>query len=233
MKDNAIPRETRAELLVNEKDFKAINSKICEINKALKNEYKNTDKDIEVKISYIGDFTEKVFTNDVKKKLITALFTLPYGIQKMSSDIEGLVQTSLNMGILKTKESEIVMSYSVRSSIGTEKKELVDKLICLMECIGGTVTLNGEYPAWEYKKDSKLRNLMADIYKDKYGKDAIIQAMHAGVECGIFAGNLEGLDCVSIGPDMCDIHTPNEKLSISSVKRTWEYLLEVLENVCK
>ena len=168
------------------------------------------------------------------KKVIAALVNVPNGISKMSKDIDGLVQTSLNLGILRTameEEPEVTMSFSVRSSVGTEKEELVMRLDSLMDVLGGNVTTEGAYPAWEYKRDSKLRELMAAVYKEMYGKEPIIEAIHAGVECGLFAGKLEGLDCVSFGPQRDDIHTPNERLYVDSVQRTWKYLLEVLKRL--
>ena len=149
----------------------------------------------------------------------------------MSSEISGLVQTSLNLGILQTKEDAVVMSFSVRSSIGTEKDEVVSRMKCLIETLGGTVTCKGDYPAWEYRKDSPLRELMVAIYEEQTGKKPVIQALHAGLECGLFAGKLEDLDCISFGPDILDIHTPAERMSISSVKRTWEYILEILKRL--
>lgn len=231
LKDNAIPRETKAEIIIAKDELEKIKNKIECCNSELKNEYKNTDKDIEIEITFSGETTKDVFTNQVKDNVITALFILPGGIQKMSSDIKGLVQTSLNMGILKTSEDEVTMSYSVRSSIGTEKRELVEKLTCIMKAVGGRVTCEGEYPAWEYKKESELRNLMSEIYREQTGREAVVQAMHAGVECGMFAGNLEGLDCVSIGPDIFDIHTTGERLPISSAVRTWEFLLMTLKKL--
>ena len=165
------------------------------------------------------------------KNVITALVNLPGGIQKMSSDITNLVQTSLNLGILKTTDKEVKMSYSVRSSVGSEKKELISRIECLMEAIGGFVTCTGEYPAWEYKKDSILRELMSDIYKEQMGKEAVVQAIHAGVECGLFADKIQNLDCVSFGPDILDIHTPSERMSLRSVERTWKFILEVLKRL--
>ncbi|MBR1741599.1 MAG: aminoacyl-histidine dipeptidase [Lachnospiraceae bacterium] len=168
---------------------------------------------------------------ETTEKIITALVTLPNGIQKMSHDIEGLVQTSLNLGILQTKEREITFSFAVRSNVSTEKEELTDRISCLMETLGGNVTLSGDYPAWEYKKDSPLRELMVSIFEKQYGKKPVIEALHAGVECGLFAGKMEELDCVSFGPDMKDIHTPKESMDVESVRRTWEYTLEILKNL--
>jgi dipeptidase D len=149
----------------------------------------------------------------------------------MSQDIPGLVETSLNPGILKTNDDEVTISYSVRSSVSSEKYELTDKMECLMTALGGTVTYTGDYPAWEYKKNSTLRELMIEIYKEQYGSEPVIEALHAGVECGIFSGKLPGLDAVSFGPDIKDIHTTSEALSVESVKRTWNYLLEILKRL--
>ena len=111
------------------------------------------------------------------------------------------------------------------------KEFLKDKITHFVTYMGGTVTCKGDYPAWEYKKDSALREDMVRIYREMYGKEPVIQAIHAGLECGILAGKLEGLDAVSIGPDMIGVHTTEEKLSISSTKRVWEYILEVIK--CK
>ena len=103
------------------------------------------------------------------------------------------------------------------------------RITCLLQALGGAVTTAGDYPAWEYRKDSPLRELMIDIYKKQYGKTPEIEALHAGVECGLFAGKLPGLDCVSFGPDMKDIHTPKESMNVESVRRTWNYLLDILK----
>lgn len=149
----------------------------------------------------------------------------------MSADIEGLVETSLNLGVLSLTSEQLSLRYAVRSSVGTAKEFLKDKIAHFVSYVGGTIICKGDYPAWEYKKDSVLREDMVRIYREMYGKEPVIQAIHAGLECGILAGKLEGLDAVSIGPDMIGIHTTEEKLSISSTKRVWEYILEVIK--CK
>jgi dipeptidase D len=133
------------------------------------------------------------------------------------------------MGILFTEADKVVMSYSVRSSVGSRKDELVNRLRCLAEALGGNVTTEGAYPAWEYLENSPLREAMISVYEDMYKKKPVIESIHAGVECGLFADGLPGLDAVSFGPDIHDIHTPKEALDIESVRRTWEYLLKVLE----
>ena len=164
-------------------------------------------------------------------RVIAALMQLPRGIQRMSADIPGLVQTSLNLGILKTADSAVEMSFAVRSSVSTEKEELVSRLENLMEVLGGTLENTGDYPAWEYKRDSKLRDLMVEVFEEIYGRKPVVQALHAGVECGLFSGAMPGLDCVSFGPDMQNIHTTSESMSVASVQRTWAYTLEILKRL--
>ena len=149
----------------------------------------------------------------------------------MSTDIPGLVQTSLNPGILTTRSEEVTLIFSVRSSAKTEKEALYSRLENLMALFGGSVTRHGDYPAWEYRRTSPLRDLMVRVFEQQYGRKPEVQAIHAGLECGLFSGKLEGLDCVSIGPDMDDIHTTKERLNAESVRRTWDYLLEVLRQL--
>ena len=149
----------------------------------------------------------------------------------MSMDIEGLVETSLNMGILCIKDSAVCMTYSVRSSVQSQKEFLVAKLKSMTEFVGGSISVHGEYPAWEYKKNSPFREQAIAIYEKMYGQKPTVEAIHAGLECGILAGKIKELDCISIGPNMDDIHTTEERLSISSAKRVWEYVLEILK--CK
>ena len=149
----------------------------------------------------------------------------------MSSDIDGLVQTSLNLGIIKTKDTSVSLSFALRSAVGEEKEKLKRSVFEIAEKHGGVCEEHGDYPAWEYRKDSHLRDCMCEVYERLYGKSAEVITIHAGLECGILSDKIEGLDCVSIGPDNFDIHTTNEHLSISSTARVWEFLKEVLKSV--
>ena len=139
-----------------------------------------------------------------------------------------MVQTSLNLGVLKTEADKVVLSYAVRSSSETEKWYLVDSMRNLVETLGGTVDVSGVYPGWEYRAESRLRDVMVEEYKKQYGSEPVVEGIHAGLECGIFASKLDGLDAVSFGPQMENIHTTNEVLSISSTKRTWDLVVSVL-----
>ena len=161
-------------------------------------------------------------------KVIALLCSAPNGVQAWSQDIEGLVQTSLNLGVAKL-DKELKLTFAVRSSVNQEKRDLLAKLEELAKFYDGSYSQMGDYPAWEYKKDSKLRDSMVRIYREMFNKEPEVVAIHAGLECGILSDKLPGLDCVSIGPEMHDIHTSRERLGIASTKRTWEFLLEVLK----
>lgn len=160
--------------------------------------------------------------------VIQALLHMPAGIQRMNPEIEGLVQTSLNLGILRTNESSVDLSYAVRSASEHEKQFLIDKMNALAVLLGGSTEITGPYPGWEYRADSRLRDVLVDTYRELYGKDPVVEGIHAGLECGLFASKMGDIDAVSLGPQMEGIHTVNEVLSISSVQRTWELVTKAL-----
>lgn len=225
--DNAIPRETKMQVVVS--DVEALTAQVMEFDKILKNEYATKDPHIFVKVAVkeVGNF--EVVTKEDSEKTGKLIFLLPSGVQAMSSDVEGLVETSLNMGQLSTGKEQVSMRFSVRSSIESAKYTLEEKLYTLTESFGGSCTSTGDYPGWAYRVNSPFRESMKKIYMEMFGKEPKIEAIHAGLECGFFLGKIPQLDCVSIGPDMKDIHTTEETMSISSVKRTWEFILKVLE----
>ena len=163
-------------------------------------------------------------------KIIYLLRTLPNGVQHMSMQIEGLVETSLNLGILELKEEHLFLVVSLRSSVGSRKDDLCDKVCQIIEMVGGECTIEGAYPAWEYKADSVLREEVALVYEKLFGEAPAFDAIHAGLECGILSEKIEDLDCVSFGPTNLDIHTPMERLSISSTERVWKFIVEFLKN---
>ena len=225
--DNAIPRETRMQVVVS--DVEAFNAEITAFDNILKTEYATKDAGIFAKVTVkeVGSF--EAVTEEDSIKTGKLIFLLPGGVQAMSGDVEGLVETSLNMGQLSMKKEQINLGFSVRSSIESSKYMLVEKLYALTESFGGSCKSTGDYPGWAYRVDSPLRDTMKEIYVEMFGKEPKIEAIHAGLECGFFLGKIPELDCVSIGPDMKDIHTTEETMSISSVKRTWEFILQVLK----
>jgi dipeptidase D len=229
-KENVIPNEAFAKVVLY--DYPAAEQVISGLQETLLAEYRNTDPDISVTIQKITEESDyKIVTEQTKYNIMLLLCGMPNGIQKMSGDISGLVETSLNLGIMEMEENVLTMCYSVRSSIGGSKEYITNRIRTIAGCAGATLTVRGDYPAWEYKADSRLREDMVRIYEEMYGQKPVVQAIHAGLECGLLAEKLPGLDCVSFGPNIYDIHSVKERLSISSVQRVWEYTLRVLK--CK
>ena len=227
LKDNAIPRETVATLVTT--DPEAVLAVCRELDAQLKNEYRTTDPDVFVTAA--ESTVSLPMDDDTTRRVLCFLTCAPNGIQAMSADMPGLEQTSLNLGILKTEKDAVIASFCVRSSIDGQKQMLVERLTCMTEALGGTVEVFGDYSGWEYRPDSPLRELLVEVFTQQYGHAPRIEAIHAGVECGIFSGKLPGLDCVSMGPDLTEIHTCREKLYISSVQRLWTMVLETLKRM--
>ena len=231
LKDNAIPRECEAEIVIPEEKKAELSDYITELEKIFKKEYAVSDPAVCIEIKENGTGEYEVLSYSSMTKVIFYLRNVPNGVQHMSMVMPGLVETSLNTGIMKLTTDGLELTSSVRSSVSTRKEELKDKLEYLAEFLGGEISVSGDYPAWEYLENSPLRDLMCRIFEEQYGRKPIVEALHAGVECGIFAGKIPELDCVSFGPDMKDIHTPKESMDVESVKRTWEYLLEILKQL--
>lgn len=227
-KDNVIPNQSEAVVaLENEADLLEV---VKEMQEILTQEYADTDPDIAV-CCEAASWDGEPLSYGMRDKVIAALNTLPCGVQKMSEDMEGLPETSLSLGVMKTLEGEVSLTYLIRSSVDEAKEELIEKIMTFAQSIDAEVTVSGKYPGWAYRKESPLRDMMYEVFKDMYGRAPVVQAIHAGVECGMFARAIEDFDAVSIGPDMKDIHTPNEKLNVESTGRVWEYLLAVLGRI--
>ena len=153
---------------------------------------------------------------------------MPNGVQTMSQDLEGLVETSLNLGVFEIDGEAMKASFALRSSLETAKDYLASRLAQMTEILGGSIGYHGRYPGWPYARESAFRDLCVRVFEKQYGKKPEIQVSHAGLECGILSNKIEGLDCISIGPNMADVHTPDERISISSIARVWEYIKAVL-----
>ena len=229
--DNAIPRSCSAVVLVDEADQVAFENVVAKMGAIFKNEQKVSDPDLNVTFANLGYKEVEVIDRSSLTQTLMVLNMLPNGIQAWSMELEDLVETSLNLGVMKLDRDEIRFSSSVRSSVGSKKAYLFDQLKMLIEYAGGTMKIHGEYPAWEYKAESHIRNVFADTYREITGKEPEIKAIHAGLECGIFCDKIEGIDCISLGPNMSGVHTTEERLSISSTERTWNLLVEVLKRL--
>ena len=236
-KDNAIALSCQAEIAVPADKAEEVKNKMQETFAIVAEEYKVTDPNAALHVE-AGDADKadgtaqstdvQALTAKDTAAVIQALLHMPYGIQRMNPEIEGLVQTSLNLGILRTNETSVDLSYTVRSASEHEKQFLIDKMDALAVLLGGTTEISGPYPGWEYRADSRLRDVLVDTYRELYGKDPVVEGIHAGLECGLFASKMGDIDAVSLGPQMEGIHTVNEVLSISSVQRTWELVTKAL-----
>ncbi|MBQ7130125.1 MAG: aminoacyl-histidine dipeptidase [Oscillospiraceae bacterium] len=225
-KDNVITRSCQATLVAMGTNLERINDIAAQLQAEIRETYDEPTALIQAfDVDALGG--NSMSTEDTAR-VIGLLCAAPYGVQKWSEDMPGLVQTSLNLGVIKLGET-FNATFSVRSSVNSEKVELLEKLHALADMFEGEYTLHGQYPAWEYKKESYLRDTMVRVYKDMYGKEPKVLAIHAGLECGLLSEKIENLDCVSIGPQMHDIHTSRERLDIASTERTWNFLLEVLK----
>lgn len=226
-KDNAIPRSCKATLVV----LGMHPEKINEICQTLEEEIRTQYDEPEVKI--YGEDADALggnaLTSQCSATVVSLLNAVPNGVQAWSKDIEGLVETSLNLGVMKLEE-EFSVTFAVRSSVNQEKEALLSRLEELSRFYEGSCfRSSGSYPAWEYRKDSKLQETMVSLYRQMFGKEAKVVAIHAGLECGFLSEKLPGLDCVAVGPNMYDIHTSREKLNIASTQRVWKFLQEILK----
>ena len=231
LKDNAIPREAVGSIVISSEDAELFRQFIDEITAVLQKEYQMSEPELTVSAQIEEEGVYQVLTASSMQKILFYLRNVPNGVMHMSTNIKGLVETSLNAGILKLDQEAFSVSTSVRSSVGSRKEELADKLTYLAEFLGGEIVIDGDYPAWEYQADSKVRVRAAAVYKELFGKEPVFEAIHAGLECGMFADKIQQMDAVSFGPDNFDIHTPKERLSISSAERVYRFLTELLRSM--
>lgn len=226
--DNAICRETILKIVVDGVDADIFSEVVNAFEAQAKAELTTKDSGFFVKVEKLGESSNKCVAGDALKKLCALLNSFPNGVQAMSADIQGLVETSLNLGILKITSEKFIAEFAVRSSIESAKYALLEKIKAVTALAGGYTEESGDYPGWAYRVDSPLRDKMAALYEEMYGQKPKIAAIHAGLECGLLAGKIPDLDCVSFGPNMKDIHTTEETLSISSTGRVWEFLVQLL-----
>ena len=232
LKDNAIPRECTATIIVVPEQKETILSDIKTMEQILKKEYEVSDPNVRIDVTEEGEKEASCLNVISMTKILFYLRNVPNGVIHMSKVMPGLVETSLNAGIMNLTGEAFEMVSSVRSSVSSRKEELGDRLEYLAEFLGGEIEINGSYPAWEYRSDSEIRKGISAVYEDLFGEEPIFEAIHAGLECGILSGKIDNLDCVSFGPNNYDIHTPKERLSISSTQKVWDVLVEFLKR-CK
>lgn len=227
--DNVISCQAEAEFLC-KKDFEQVESLLRALEDVLKDDWKDTDPGLSLSVTEVAkDVKEKTMETSDFFRLMSFFLEVPNGVQEMSKELEGVVETSLNFGTFSMENNGCVKAgFLIRSSVDNAKNALASKVRKMMKESQGSCTKSGEYPGWSYRVDSPLREKMVRIYKEHFDREPEIISIHAGLECGILAEKIKNLDAVSIGPDMRNIHSPDERLSISSVQRVWEYVLKIL-----
>lgn len=235
-KDNVITKESTAIFVLHghedvEENMAKLSAIFEEVVDIIKNEYVVSDNDIDISLS---DGEYGIFYAASRKatdNILAFMNVVPFGPQYRVPGMNGLVETSLNMGILKTDKGTVNISMSIRSSVKSRKQLIADKIEALAKLTGGEFSSGGEYPEWAYKADSPLQKLLCDIYKEKFGEELKIDVIHAGLECGYILEKKPELDVVSFGPQMYDIHTTDERVSISSVAKMYEFVKAILERM--
>ncbi|MCR4704907.1 MAG: aminoacyl-histidine dipeptidase [Lachnospiraceae bacterium] len=239
LKDNAIPREANAYITLLEGDTEKAKDALKSIETAIRGEFAVSDPDLKISLreataEEAGKCKERVgegvLTQEDMARVLDFLNITPNGVQRMCMDMPGLVETSLNLGIMTMEADHFTVHYSVRSSVKSCKEQLLRQLKTFADRFDCTYKVGGDYPAWEYKGKTPFLNLIVDTYQKRTGKEPLVRSIHAGLECGLIAQKIKDLDAVSLGPDIPDIHTPKERLGISSTKRVWEFVLDVLRH---
>lgn len=237
MKANAIPREAEAVVYLGENAKEEAKKRIGEWSNLLREEFQATDAEVEVALrpgvqSANGTaVNEIVFDDATKAAVIQLLALIPNGVLSMDKAIPNLVRTSSNLGVVTTNEDSVVMQSLARSSLRSQTDDVQRILATLAETVGCEFRADSYFPGWPYRADSELRPVFQQVYERQFGTPLDVKAIHAGLECGVLIGKLPDLDAVSYGPNLYDIHTPQEHLSISSVERSWSFLTAVLSEL--
>lgn len=225
-KSNAIPNMSCAELCV--KDEKTFADSFEKCREVLLKELKSRENDMEITCKTGEDGEYQVMSREDGDAFLAYLLHTPDGIVTMSCEIEGLVETSLNLGILETREDEVYMQYALRSNKASALDFLEMKMSDFAKDMGYKSRVFARYEPWEYKENSELRTQYIEAFEKNMGYAPKVEAIHAGLECAVFSASVDGLDCIAIGPDMWDVHTVSERLSISSVGRIYGILCDIL-----
>ena len=228
---NAIPREAFAVLGVKEKYKEDIRVKLNSFLADIQDELKHTEPNVDIQMESV-QIPSSVLNKGTTERLILALIACPHGVIGMSEDIPGLVETSTNLASIKMLQGKrIEVGTSQRSSVESQKKYVINMVSSVFELAKAKIIHNEGYPGWQPNPDSELLKVAKNEYKTLYGKEAKVKAIHAGLECGLFLEKYPNLDMISIGPDMTDVHSPDEKMKISSVGKFWDFLIKILENL--
>ena len=226
---NAIPRESKAVVAV--KDGAALTSMVEKFDQVLAREYATTDPDLSLQLGSLAAASGEAATLEAGLQFVRAVHSLPNGIYRLSPDVPGLVQTSSNLARVVFEDGSFQVACLVRGSVDSEKTDMARAITCALEQIGAEVKSSGDYPGWAPKPDSQVVQLMKTIYSDLFGEDPRVLACHAGLECGIIGKNYPEMEMISFGPNIRGAHSPDEKVQVSSVQKTWKLLVETLARI--
>ncbi len=229
-KHNAIPREAYAKVSVDKSEKDKFISTLKNEEKNIFEEIKPIDPKFKLEVEDIEKL-KTTLTNDSQSKLLNLLHGLPHGVDKMSYDIPNLVETSTNLATVAINKSDAEIGLSTRSSIKSALQDFRDRIRAVAVLSGAKVTEEISYPGWKPNLDSNILKLSKKILKEMYGKDPKVEAIHAGLECGIIGEKFPGMDMISIGPTIKYPHSPEEQVHVSTVDKFYKYVLKVLENV--
>ncbi len=224
---NAIAKEAQVTVAADASVLKKIKAVVIGFSKELKKEFASADPKLQVAVASV-DKVATCLGGGSTERLIDFLLIAPNGVQSMSPELENLVESSLNFGVLEQSDKFINITISVRSSVSSIGEEITRRLEALAKMVGAKTSRTSEYPAWHYQADSKIRDLCVSVYKVVSGNDASIRAIHAGLECGLLKEKLPETDMISFGPNLYNVHTPDEHLSIHSVANMWAFLTAIL-----
>ncbi len=230
-KRNALPREASADLFLPRSRIGRAEKLVAGLGETLKAELTGADPDLSVTLSVRGEEEGHVLKRPLQKKILRAICALPHGVIRMSQDIEGLVQTSTNVAVLRTTEDAIHLETSQRSSVASEIEEIAETVAAVFLLAGAGVESGTGYPGWQPDLDSEILGVATSTFRDLYGREPEAAAVHAGLECGIIGEKFPGMDMVSFGPTLEAVHTPEERIHIDTVERFWEHLLAILRTM--
>ena len=227
---NAIPRDAEAVIAFPKEHTDCILAELDKVAGWVKKELASVEPDFFMKAEKVR-MTQNVITDADTQKIIDLMMVAPNGVIRMSRDMEGLVETSLNLAIVKTTGKNFTVQALLRSSVDTAKEALAERLVCLAELAGGTCKLSGAYPGWKPNMQSPLLKTMKQTYKKLYKKEPAVVAIHAGLECGLLGGKYPEMDMISFGPTLQSPHSPDERANIPSCKKFFDYLVAALEAI--
>jgi dipeptidase D len=230
-KRNAIPRECVANVFIPKTKVESAKGIVTQCNSIIKAELATVEKDLIISIVETPKVKKgKVVKKAQQKNILQTIAGLPHGVIKMSADIPGLVETSTNVAVINTTERAITLATSQRSSVASEINEICESVKAIFELGGAKVEQSDGYPGWKPNLDSSILKVAKQSYQKLYGKEPHVKAIHAGLECGIIGEKYPGMDMISFGPTLEEVHSPDEKIYIDSVDKFWNFLLAILKN---